>query len=84
VQLRIGSGLKRHVLAIALTGFCAVFGMLPALAHGQDAASIHLVEQPPVKISKIAPGVYLVDFGQVAFGNLLLTPANLRNPCAGA
>src|ERR1700679_4245187 len=54
-----------------------VFGMLLRPATGKDAASIHLVEQAPVAISKIAPGVFLVDFGRVAIGNLLLTPANV-------
>jgi hypothetical protein len=43
---------------------------------GRDAASIHLVEQAPVAISKIAPGVFLVDFGRVVFGNLSLGPVN--------
>src|SRR5580698_3517080 len=46
-------------------------------AASQYAASVHLVEQAPVAISKIAPGVFLVDFGRVAFGNLSLGPANL-------
>jgi alpha-L-rhamnosidase len=50
-----------------------VFGAMLRAATAQDAASIHLVEQPPVGISKIAPGVFLVDFGRVVFGNLLLT-----------
>ncbi|MGB6247972.1 MAG: hypothetical protein WBF54_02595 [Terriglobales bacterium] len=45
-----------------------VFDVLLGSATGQDAAAIHLVEQPPVGISRIAPGVFLVDFGQVAFG----------------
>ena len=54
-----------------------VFGAMLGSATGQDAASIHLVEQAPVGISKIAPGVFLVDFGRVAFGNLSLTPANV-------
>jgi hypothetical protein len=45
-------------------------------ATGQDTASVHLVEQAPVAISKIAPGMFLVDFGRVAFGNLSLTPVN--------
>jgi hypothetical protein len=45
-------------------------------ATGQDAASIHVVEQSPVAISKVAPGLFLVDFGRVAFGNLSLTPVN--------
>lgn len=39
-----------------------------------DAAPVHLVEQAPVQISNAAPGVLLVDFGRVAFGNLQLTP----------
>jgi hypothetical protein len=54
-----------------------VFGLLLGSATGQDAAPIHLVEQPPEGISRIAPGVFLVDFGQVAFGNLSLTHANV-------
>jgi len=54
-----------------------VFGVVLRPATGKDAASIHLVEQAPVAISKIAPGVFLVDFGRVAIGNLLLTPANV-------
>ena len=52
-----------------------VFGAMLGSATAQDAASIHLVEQAPVAISKVAPGVFLVDFGRVAFGNLSLTPA---------
>ena len=55
----------------------AMFGVMLGSATGQDAASIHLVEQAPVGISKIAPGVFLVDFGRVAFGNLSLTSANV-------
>src|SRR5271168_5062411 len=51
----------------------AVLGVMLGSGTGQDAASIHLVEQAPVGISKIAPGVFLVDFGRVAFGNLSLT-----------
>ena len=54
-----------------------VFGSMLGSATGQDAASIHLVEQAPVGIRKIATGVFLVDFGRVAFGNLSLTPANM-------
>jgi len=44
------------------------------------AAPVRLVEQTPVLITNAAPGVILVDFGQVAFGNLRLTPpANSTN-----
>ncbi len=38
------------------------------------AAPTHLVDEAPVRISQPEPGVYLVDFGRVAFGNLRLTP----------
>ena len=37
-------------------------------------APVRLVEQPPVSITQVAPDVCLVDFGRVAFGNLLLLP----------
>lgn len=43
------------------------------------SAPVHLVEQAPVKITGIAPGVVLVDFGKVAFGNLRLTPPEGAN-----
>ncbi len=51
-------------------------GAMLGSATGQNAAAIHLVEQAPVGISKIAPGMFLVDFGRVAFGNISLTPVN--------
>jgi alpha-L-rhamnosidase len=38
------------------------------------SAPVQLTEQPPVTITNVAPGVILVDFGKVAFGNLSLTP----------
>ena len=59
-----------------------MFGVLLRPTMGQHAASIHLVEQSPVAISKIAPGVFLVDFGRVAFGNLSMTLANVTTPDA--
>jgi hypothetical protein len=37
-------------------------------------APTRLVDEAPVRISAVAPGVVLVDFGRVAFGNLRLTP----------
>jgi len=39
------------------------------------SAPVQLVEQPPASMTNIAPGVILVDFGRVAFGNLQLNPA---------
>jgi hypothetical protein len=55
----------------------AVFGVMLGSATGQEAAPVHLVEQAPEAIRKIAPGVFLVDFGRVAFGNLSLGPVHL-------
>ena len=37
-------------------------------------APVHLVDEVPVKIAAVEPGLYLVDFGRVAFGNLRLQP----------
>ena len=53
-----------------------VFSLMLGSATGKEAASVHVVEQAPVAISKVAPGVFLVDFGRVAFGNLSLSPVN--------
>ena len=39
-----------------------------------DGAPVHLVEQQPLKITNPAPNEVLIDFGRVAFGNLLLIP----------
>jgi hypothetical protein len=39
-----------------------------------ESTRTHLIEQAPLEISKVAPGVFLVDFGRVAFGNLSLFP----------
>lgn len=33
---------------------------------------VHIVEQSPTSVKQVSPGVYLVDFGRVAFGNLKL------------
>lgn len=38
------------------------------------AAPVALVEQEPRSISEVAPGTILLDFGEVAFGNLKLSP----------
>ncbi len=39
-----------------------------------SAAPVNLVPEKPGKITTVAPGVILVDFDKVAFGNLLITP----------
>jgi hypothetical protein len=44
------------------------------VAHAAPAAPVHLVAEPPARITPVSPGVFLVDFGRVAFGNLRLAP----------
>lgn len=52
--------------------------LLTPFAHG---APVHLVDEEPVAITRVAPNVHLVDFGRVAFGNLrLLPPASATGP----
>lgn len=52
----------------------ATFAILFAAMQWIAAAPVELTDQPPVSITEPAPGVILVDFGKVAFGNLKLTP----------
>ncbi len=33
---------------------------------------VHLVDERPVSVKKVSPGVFLVDFGKVAFGNVAI------------
>lgn len=49
-------------------------GFIVGSAAGQSKELSQLVQQPPVGVREVAPGIFLVDFGRVAFGNLLLTP----------
>ncbi|MCU0250405.1 MAG: family 78 glycoside hydrolase catalytic domain [Vicinamibacterales bacterium] len=56
-------------------GVLAAWIGIAALGAGAAAAApVTLVAQAPVRISSAAPGVVLVDFGRVAFGNLRLLP----------
>jgi len=55
------------------TGVLAIQSSL-LLAVTGHSAPVSLVEQSPVKITKVAPDVILVDFGRVAFGNLQILP----------
>jgi hypothetical protein len=48
--------------------------ILLALSASAIAAPVHLVDEAPVSIQRIDDKVVLVDFGKVAFGNLLLIP----------
>jgi len=64
--------------------FLAILSLFVAVQYGSTggvaaaapgpAAPVHLVNEVPVEIRPVAPGVFLVDFGRVAFGNLRLTP----------
>jgi len=60
------------ILGLIVTAACG-----PAIrsSRAQDESATHLVEQAPIQISEVAHGVFLVDFGRVAFGNLMLHPA---------
>lgn len=44
------------------------------LSHQADQVVplVQIVEQSPTSVKRVSPGVYLVDFGRVAFGNLKL------------
>lgn len=37
-------------------------------------AQVHLIEEKPLTVKKVAAGVFLVDFGRVAFGNIVVQP----------
>jgi hypothetical protein len=45
-----------------------------ALVTAAWAAPVKLVDQAPVAVREVAPGVVQVDFGRVAFGNVRLAP----------
>lgn len=49
-----------------------MFGLL--LCQSVTGAPAHLVDESPVEIRKVEPGVYWVDFGRAAFGNIRLQP----------
>lgn len=38
----------------------------------KNVNSVSLVDQKPVTVVEVEPGIYLVDFGKVAFGNIVL------------
>jgi hypothetical protein len=53
----------------------AAIALSPDAPKERDEGATHQVEQAPVTVSEVSHGVYLVDFGRVAFGNLALHPA---------
>lgn len=56
----------------AFAALLAAALLAAAAAPVLRAAPTHLVEEAPVRIVALEPGVALVDFGRVAFGNLSL------------
>jgi alpha-L-rhamnosidase len=55
-------------------------GVILSAALTGSAAPVKLFDQAPIQITNVAPGVVLVDFGRVAFGNLRFTsPADQTN-----
>lgn len=62
---------RDHAASLARTVLLAV-AVGAGLTAG--AAPVKLVEQDPVSIVRLPDGDYLLDFGRVAFGNLLLNP----------
>ena len=48
--------------------------IVKTLAPPTRSAPVRLFDEAPVEIRTVAPGVRLVDFGRVAFGNLRLAP----------
>jgi alpha-L-rhamnosidase len=62
--------LRRSTVAVALAGAAIV----ACLAPMSGRAPVRLVDEAPASIATPAPGVVLVDFGRVAFGNVRLAP----------
>ncbi len=61
---------------LRLLMFLLLLGAPLALAGASTpvGAPVELVQQRPATVTEVAPGVVLVDFERVAFGNLRLTP----------
>lgn len=49
--------------------------LLAVFTLSASASPVHLVDEAPVSIKRIAPDLILVDFGRASFGNIHLTPA---------
>lgn len=58
----------------SLTWSCFVLALCAFVTPRASGAPVHLVRQEPVRITRVAPDVFLADFGRAAFGNLRLSP----------
>lgn len=63
-----------HAACAALASRVALVAVVLGIGLIARAAPVKLVEQNPVSVVKLPGGIYLLDFGRVAFGNLLLKP----------
>jgi alpha-L-rhamnosidase len=61
-------------MGLAISRLALLFAI--AVSMPAISAPTHLVNEPPVSISEVEPGIFLVDFGRVAFGNLAMTGAD--------
>jgi hypothetical protein len=67
-------GAWRHVRRAHLATALSACALVLCVSRVSGRAPTRLVDEAPVRVSTVAPGVVLVDFGRVAFGNLRLIP----------
>ncbi|MEI8283204.1 MAG: family 78 glycoside hydrolase catalytic domain, partial [Armatimonadota bacterium] len=69
------------VFSLLLLGMNSSFkvGPPPEIATKDADFPVRLFDQKPVKITKIGPTTFLVDFGRVAFGNISIQPSQGSN-----
>ena len=51
-----------------------LLALFVGISSNTGSAQVKLVKQSPLSVLKLPDGDYLLDFGRVAFGNLLLIP----------
>ncbi len=51
-----------------------LFATVLVAARQTQGAAVHLADERPEAITEVEPGVILIDFGRVAFGNVRLMP----------
>ena len=66
--------MRRKLFLKLMARLAAWVALMLATGPLARSAPVRLVEEAPVQIATVAPGVFLVDFGKVAFGNLRLVP----------
>ena len=63
---------------VVVSGMTSTFGGEQTMESGSKPLSslVDLLQQKPLTVKEVKPGVYLVDFGKVAFGNIVLRTPN--------